>query len=86
MVVPRFTNRVFVLYEKKMEKQKKKKKKKNCQIGIFFLNWEKTILFGIGNGADFRPQNWVIESPVTWSQAQSIYQQYVSKNSSLHAG
>ena len=41
-------------------------KKKNfffCQIGIFLLNWEKNILIGIGNGAEFRPQNRVIESP-----------------------
>ena len=29
------------------------------------LNWERNILFGFGNGAEFRPQNRVIESPVT---------------------
>ena len=33
------------------------------KLGIFFWNWEKDILFGIGNGAEFRPQNRVIESP-----------------------
>ena len=43
-----------------MENQKKKK----------LSNWdflsgigEKNILFGIGNGAEFRPQNRVIKSP-----------------------
>ena len=50
-----------------MENQKKKK-----NIFFFFFlsnweffvwNWEKNILFGIGNGAEFRPQNRVIESP-----------------------
>ena len=40
-----------------------------CEIGgqigiIFLLNWEKNILFGNGNGAEFQPQNRVIESPV----------------------
>ena len=30
---------------------------------FFAWNWEKNILFGIGNGAEFRPQNRVIESP-----------------------
>ena len=47
-----------------MENKKKKK------IFFFFsnweffaLNWEKNILFGIGNGAEFRPQNRVIGSP-----------------------
>ena len=24
----------------------------------------KNMLFGIGNGVEFRPQNWVVESPV----------------------
>ena len=43
-----------------MGNQKKKKKKKKKKI---LLNWEKNILFGIGNGAEFRPQNRVIESP-----------------------
>ena len=33
------------------------------KLGIFFWNWEKNILFGSGNGAEFRPQNRVIESP-----------------------
>ena len=30
---------------------------------FFVWNWEKNILFGIGNGAELRPQNRVIESP-----------------------
>ena len=30
---------------------------------FFVWNWKKNILFGIGNGAEFRPQNRVIESP-----------------------
>ena len=30
---------------------------------FFVWNWEKNILFGIGNGAEFRPQNQVIKSP-----------------------
>ena len=53
----------------KMENSKKKKKKKNFffflwSIWEFFVwNWEKNILFGIGNGAEFWPQNPVIESP-----------------------
>ena len=34
-----------------------------CQIGNFFLELGKNILFGIGNGAEFRAQNRVIESP-----------------------
>ena len=33
------------------------------KLGIFCLELEKNILIGIGNGADFRPQNRVIESP-----------------------
>ena len=32
---------------------------------FFVWNWEKNILFGIGKGAEFRPKNRVIESPVT---------------------
>ena len=50
--------------------KKKKKKKKNffffffVKLGIFCLELGKKILFGIGNGAEFRPQNRVIESPV----------------------
>ena len=53
---------------------KKKKKKKFffffffffffVKLGIFCLELGKNILFGIGNGAEFRPQNRVIESPV----------------------
>ena len=54
-----------------MENQKKKKKKIFffffffffVKLGIFCLELEKNILFGIGNGAEFRPQNRVIESP-----------------------
>ena len=53
---------VFVLYELKMENPK-------IYIYICLANWEflsgigKNILFGIGNGAKFRPQNWMIERP-----------------------
>ena len=43
-----------------MENQKKKHLVK---LGIFCLELGKNILFGIGNGAKFWPQNWVIESP-----------------------
>ena len=50
-----------------MDKKKKKKKKKFffffSDWEFFVWNWEKNILFGIGNGAEFRPQNRVIESP-----------------------
>ena len=55
------------------EAKKKKKKKKIffffffffCKIGNFLSGiGKKNILFGIGNGAEFRPQNRVIESPV----------------------
>ena len=52
--------------EKKMENQKKKKFFfffVVVKLGFFSWNWEKNILFGIGNGAEFRPQNRVIESP-----------------------
>ena len=50
-------------------KMKNQKKKKNFFFFLsnwefFFWNWEKNILFGIGNGAEIRPQNQVIESPV----------------------
>ena len=31
---------------------------------FFVWNWEKSILFGIGNGAEFRAQNRAIKSPV----------------------
>ena len=55
---------------------KKKKKKKKFFFFFFFFFFvklgisclelgKKHILFGIGNGAEFRPQNRVIESPVT---------------------
>ena len=43
--------------------ENKKKKKLFCQIGNFCLELGKNILFGIGNGAKFRPQNRVIKSP-----------------------
>ena len=33
-------------------------------MGFFCLELGKTTLFSIGNGAEFRPQNRVIESPV----------------------
>ena len=39
---------------------------------FFFWNWEKKNLFGIGNGAEFRPQNRVIESP-----AESLINQFL---------
>ena len=53
-----------------METNKKKKKKKNffSDWEFFVWNWEKNILFGIGNGTEFRPQNRVIESPEYISQ------------------
>ena len=44
------------------------KKKKNFFLSnweFFVWNWEKNILFGIGNGAEFPPQNRVIESPAS---------------------
>ena len=41
-----------------------KKKIWGVKLGIFCLELgKKTILFGIGNGAEFRPQNRVMESP-----------------------
>ena len=48
-------------------------KKKICFGGVklgFFLSGigKKPILFGIGNGAKFRPLNWVIKSPEQTSQ------------------
>ena len=51
-----------------MENKKKKKKKKKfffffSNWEFFVWNWEKNILFSIGNGAEFRPQNQEIESP-----------------------
>ena len=33
------------------------------RLGIFRLKLGENILFGIGNGAEFRPQNRVIKSP-----------------------
>ena len=45
-----------------MENKKKKKKLSNREF--FVWNLGKNILFGIGNGAEFRPQNRVIKSPV----------------------
>ena len=55
----------IILNEIKIENKKnKQKKKKNSNWAFFVLNWEKKILFGIGNGAKFRPQNRVIESHV----------------------
>ena len=44
-----------------MENQKKKKNFFFVKLGIFCLELGKNILFG--NGAEFRPQNRVIESP-----------------------
>ena len=41
---------------------------------FFVWNWEKTILFGNGNGAVFRPQNRVIESPAF--QTKKIQKHY----------
>ena len=59
-----FLYSVFVLYEIKRWRTKKKCFFFVCQIGIFFLlNWGKNILFGIGNGVEFRPPNRVIQSP-----------------------
>ena len=51
------------LYSMKYREPKKKKKIFLSNWEFFVWNWEKTILFGIGNGAEFRPQNRVIESP-----------------------
>ena len=43
---------------------KKKKEKQIVKLGIFCLELGKNnILFGIGNGAELRPQNRVMESP-----------------------
>ena len=68
-----------------MENQKKKKKKNFfffffVNWEFFVWNWEKNILFGIGNGAEFRPQNRVIESPgyyftsISFSKKLAIFQ------------
>ena len=46
----------------------KKKKKFFVKLGIFWLKLGKNILFGIGNGGGFRPQNRVIESPEFYAQ------------------
>ena len=54
-------------YRIKSDGEQKKKKKKFFFFSdweFFVWNWEKNILFGIGNGAEFRPQNRVIVSPV----------------------
>ena len=55
---------VFILYEIKMENPPPPPKKFFFgEIGNFLSGvGEKNILFGIGNGAEFRPQNQVIES------------------------
>ena len=50
-----------------MENKKQTKNKKIyffVKLGFFRLNWEKTYLFGIGNWAEFGPQNRVIESQI----------------------
>ena len=39
------------------------KKKNSVKLGFFGLELGKNILFGIGNGAEFLPQNRVIKSP-----------------------
>ena len=51
-----------------------KKKKRKIQIGNFLSEiGKKNILFGIGNGAEFRPQNWVIESPdLNWKLFEKL--------------
>ena len=52
-----------------MENQKKKNFFFLSNWEFFVWNWEKNILFGIGNGPEFRPQNRVIESPVTFEKS-----------------
>ena len=37
------------------------------KLGIFSLESGKNILFGIGNGAEFRPKNRVIKSPAIFT-------------------
>ena len=59
---------VFVLYEIKMENPPKKK---NRQNGNFLSGIGKKHTFGIGNRAEFWPQNRVIESPVNVSPARN---------------
>ena len=53
-----------------------KKKKKFFFFGLIGNFWsrigKKNILFGIGNGAEFRPQNGVIESPVSKCKLMEI--------------
>ena len=56
-------------------KMENPKKKIFCHIGNFFWNWEKNILFGIGNGAEFRPQNQVIVSPEQYIEKESCMRQ-----------
>ena len=68
-----------------MENQKKQK---NLflflsNFGIFCLELGKNILFGIGNGAEFRPQNRVIESPEIWRLCNRKYFVAYSKNLSV---
>ena len=57
-------------------------------LGIFCLELGKNMLFGIGNGAEFRPQNRVIESPVRildpYYTVDEIYQILHEYNGSLH--
>ena len=55
-------NRQYFYYIIKME-NKKKNIFWGVKLGIFCLELGTNILFGIGNGAKFRPQNQVIESP-----------------------
>ena len=38
-------------------------KKNSVKLGFFCLELGKNIVFGIGNGAKFRSQNRVLESP-----------------------
>ena len=73
---------------------KKKKKKKNFFFFFFFSNWEffvwnweKNILFSIGNGAEFRPQNRVIESPEISVKAETrmhILRALTTANNKIH--
>ena len=67
-----------------MEENKKKKKKKNFFFFFFFFFFQignflsgigkKNILFGIGNGAEFRLQNRVIESPENCPNRDSYFE------------
>ena len=53
---------IYIIWNKDGEP---KKKNFFVKLGIFGLELGKKILFGIGNGAEFRPQNLMIESPAT---------------------